>query len=82
LAEVIEPVAVPYKTPDVGRVTLVVAVEIRVVEKAPLVVNAPAVVMLPPRVMVLDPLFTPVPPYVPVINCPFQVAALPIVPLI
>jgi hypothetical protein len=44
--------------PDVGRVTLVVPVTVNVV------LNAPEVVKFPPSVIVLDPLLTPVPPYV------------------
>ena len=53
--------------PDVGRVTLVLAVAVKVV------LNAPLVVRFPPNVMVLLPLFTPVPPYVPLTRLPFQV---------
>lgn len=48
--------AVLTSVPDVGRVTLVLPVTVRVV------VNAPEVVRLPPRVIVLEPLLTPVPP--------------------
>ena len=44
------------RVPAVGRVTLVGAVEVRVVAKAP------DVVRLPPRVIVFPVLFTPVPP--------------------
>jgi hypothetical protein len=44
------------RVPLVGRVTLVFAVVVSVVVKAPLVVR------LPPSVMVFVPLFTPVPP--------------------
>ncbi len=55
------------KVPDVGKVTLVEAVEVNVTG------NAPDVVKLPPNVIVLAPLFTPVPPYVPPITLPFQV---------
>jgi hypothetical protein len=44
------------KVPVVGRVTLVVPVEVRVVGKAP------EVTKLPPKVIVLEPLFMPVPP--------------------
>jgi hypothetical protein len=44
------------KVPVVGRVTLVVAVEFKVVAKAP------EVTKFPPKVIVLEPLFTPVPP--------------------
>jgi hypothetical protein len=47
--------------PEVGRVTLVPAVAVRVIEKAPDVVNAPAVLIFPPRVMVFE-LAIPVPP--------------------
>jgi hypothetical protein len=63
--------AVFTSVPEVGRVTLVRAVVVKVKPKAPAVVNAPAVVsapaveMFPPRVIVLEPLFTPVPPFVP-----------------
>ena len=45
--------------PDVGRVTVLVPVVVRVNGKAP------EVVKLPPRVIVFVPLFTPVPPFVP-----------------
>jgi hypothetical protein len=45
------------RVPVVGRVTLVVAVAVRVVAKAP------DVVRLPPRVIVLPVFATPVPPY-------------------
>jgi hypothetical protein len=62
--------AVFTKVPEVGRVTLVVPVTVRVVAKAP------EVTKLPPRVMVLAPLLTPVPPYVPVTIDPFQVPAV------
>ena len=55
------------KVPLVGNVTLVSAVEVKVVA------NAPEVVRFPPNVIVLDPLFTPVPPYVPPIAVAFQV---------
>jgi len=44
------------RVPEVGKVTDVVLVMVKVEAKAP------EVVKLPPRVMVLDPLFTPVPP--------------------
>jgi hypothetical protein len=49
--------AVVARVPVVGRVTLVVAVAVRVVA------NAPDVVKLPPRVIVLPVFATPVPPY-------------------
>jgi hypothetical protein len=61
--------AVLTKVPVVGSVTLVIPVEVKVVEKAPeviksaAVVNAPPVEILPPRVIVLE-FETPVPPYV------------------
>jgi len=48
--------------PVVGRVTLVLAVAVRVSANAPEVVNEPAVLMFPPSVMVREPLLTPVPP--------------------
>ena len=44
------------RLPETGKVTLVVAVDVRVV------LNAPDVVRFPPNVIVLDPLLTPVPP--------------------
>ena len=59
--------------PVVGNVTLVVAVDVNVVAKAPLVVK------LPPSVIVLPLLFTPVPPYCPATAVPCQVP-VPIVP--
>ena len=54
--ELMEPVAVPYKVPLVGRVTVVVPVWVKVKAKLPEVVRLLA------RVIVLDPLLTPVPP--------------------
>jgi len=51
--EVIEPVAVPYNVPEVGRVTEVVPVVVRVVLNAPLVVRLPARSMLPASLIVL-----------------------------
>jgi hypothetical protein len=57
------------KVPVVGNVTVVAAVAVKVVAKAP------EVVKLPPRVMVLPVLATPVPPYCPAITSPFQVPA-------
>lgn len=48
------------RVPEVGKVMLVVPVVVNVIGLAP------EVVRLPPRVMVLLPLFTPVPPLVPV----------------
>ena len=51
-----EVTAVFTSVPEVGSVTLVFPVTVRVV------VKAPEVVRLPPRVIVLAPLFTPVPP--------------------
>jgi hypothetical protein len=44
------------KLPDIGKITLVLAVAVRVV------LNAPEVTKLPPNVIVLAPLFVPVPP--------------------
>jgi hypothetical protein len=44
------------KVPEVGRVTFVAAVTVKVVA------NAPEVARFPPRVIVLPELFTPVPP--------------------
>ncbi len=46
-----------YNVPLVGKVTAVAA------DKVPAKVNAPENVTLPPMVIVLDPLFTPVPPF-------------------
>ena len=63
--EVIEPEAVPYRVPDVGRVTFVLPVWVKVRGKLPEVVKLLAVVMLPPSVMVLAPLSMPVPPLAP-----------------
>jgi hypothetical protein len=60
--------------PLVGRVTDVFPVTVNVV------VNAPETVTFPPIVIVLDPLLTPVPPYVAPISVPFQVPVL-IVPM-
>ena len=59
--------------PLVGNVTLVLALTVSVV------VNEPLVVKLPPSVIVLEPLFTPVPPYVAPTTLPCQVP-VPIVP--
>jgi hypothetical protein len=53
--------------PEVGRVTEVVAVAVKVVA------NAPEVVKLPPRVIVFPVFATPVPPYCPATTEPFQV---------
>ena len=61
------------KVPVVGSVTLVLPVVVKPR------VCAPEWVKLPPRVIVLDPLFTPVPPYVGPIIVPCQVP-VPIVP--
>ena len=55
------------KVPVVGNVTEVLAVDARVV------VKAPEVVRFPPIVIVLPVLATPVPPYCPVTTLPFQV---------
>ena len=54
------------RVPVVGRVTLVVAVAVRVVA------NAPEVVKFPPRVIVLPVFATPVPPYCQVTTVPFH----------
>ena len=61
--EVTLPACVPYNVPLVGKVTLVAAVEVSVVENAPTVVKSPAVFILPPSVIVLPVLATPVPPF-------------------
>ena len=68
-------VSVPVKVarvPDVGKVTFVNAVLVRVVAKAP------EVARLPPRVMVLPVLATPVPPLAPT-PTPVTLVALPVV---
>jgi nitric oxide synthase oxygenase domain/subunit len=61
------------KVPEVGKVTDVLPVIVKVD------VKAPEVVKLPPKVIVEAPLFTPVPPYVAPITEPCQVP-VPIVP--
>ena len=61
--------------PEVGSVTLVSPVVVRVK------LNAPEVTKFPPSVIVLLPLFTPVPPYVGLIKDPFQVP-VPMVPIV
>jgi hypothetical protein len=66
LVNVSDPASVD-KVPAVGNVTLVPAVAIKVVSKAP------DVVKFPPIVMVLPVFATPVPPYCPAIILPFQV---------
>ena len=63
------------KVPELGKVTFVVPVDVKVVA------NSPAVDRFPANVIVLAPLFIPVPPYVPPIKVPFQVPA-PIVPTV
>ena len=72
LVRVSEPARVA-SVPVVGNVTAVLAVAVSDV------VNAPEVVKLPPRVIVLDPLLTPVPPYVGPTIVPCQ-TPVPIVP--
>ena len=59
--------AIVANVPVVGKMTEVLAVDVRVV------VKAPEVVRFPPIVIVLPVLATPVPPYCPVMTLPFQV---------
>lgn len=66
LVKVSDPSSVA-SVPVVGSITLVLAVDVRVVSKAPLVVR------FPPIVIVLSVFATPVPPYCPVIILPFHV---------
>ena len=63
------------KVPELGKVTFVVPVDVKVVA------NSPEVDRFPANVIVLAPLFIPVPPYVPPIKVPFQVP-VPIVPTV
>lgn len=72
--EVNDPEAVPYKVPDVGRVTLVAPALVRIIA------FAPEVVKLPPIVMVLAPLFTPVPPNCPITGPVREVEPLKVLP--
>jgi hypothetical protein len=68
-------VAVPVSVatvPDVGNVTSVGPVALKVI-LFPIVVKLPAVLILPPNVIVLDPLSTPVPPYIGSMIVAFQV---------
>ena len=80
LVKVSVPVRVA-KVPVVGKVSEVVAVEVKVVAKAPKVVKSPAIEILPPRVIVFPVLATPVPPYCPAMTVAFQVP-VPMVPTV